>query len=98
MIKTAALAYSGFLGGAASDGGEDIAVDLKGNAYVTGDTVSSPDTFPAVGGPDPSYNEDTDASWQRWPPTASSSTQATSAGRDSISGEASPWTGPATRM
>jgi hypothetical protein len=49
-----ALVYVGFLGGRGQDFGEDIAVDASGNAYVTGATSSS--DFPAVVGPDLSYN------------------------------------------
>jgi pimeloyl-ACP methyl ester carboxylesterase len=48
------LVYAGFLGGSDIDGGSDIAVDADGNAYVTGWTSSS--NFPAVVGPDTSYN------------------------------------------
>jgi hypothetical protein len=54
-----ALVYSGFLGGSGSDGGEGIAVDSSGNAYVTGWTTSS--DFPVVVGPDTSYNDYGDA-------------------------------------
>jgi hypothetical protein len=49
-----ALIYLLTFGGAGFDAGFDIAVDLAGNAYVTGGT-SSPN-FPTVGGPDLSYN------------------------------------------
>jgi len=49
-----ALVYSGFLGGSNTDVGSDIAVDADGNAYVTGETSSR--NFPAVVGPDTSYN------------------------------------------
>jgi len=54
-----ALVYAGFLGGSASDEGWGIAVDASGNAYVTGETGSS--DFPAVVGPDTSYNGGGDA-------------------------------------
>lgn len=53
------LAYAGFLGGSAEDYGYDIAVDGAGNAYVTG--VTSSGNFPAVVGPDLSYNGSSDA-------------------------------------
>jgi hypothetical protein len=55
----AALLYAGFLGGSDRDGGTGIAVDAAGNAYVTGTTSSS--NFPAVVGPDTSYNGGDDA-------------------------------------
>ena len=48
------LVYAGFLGGSDWDWGLGIAVDAAGNAYVTGETSSS--NFPAVVGPDTSYN------------------------------------------
>jgi hypothetical protein len=54
-----ALVYAGFLGGSGGDGGSDIAVDASGNAYVTGETFSS--DFPAVVGPDLSFNGYVDA-------------------------------------
>ena len=53
------LAYAGFLGGWYYDGGDGIAVDGAGNAYVTGGTGYS--DFPAVVGPDLSHNGGGDA-------------------------------------
>jgi hypothetical protein len=40
------LAYSSFLGGSGSDGGEAVAVDRQGHAFVSGATASA--NFPAV--------------------------------------------------
>jgi hypothetical protein len=54
-----ALVYAGFLGGSNYDYGSGIAVDASGSAYVTGRTYSS--DFPAVVGPDLSYNGGGDA-------------------------------------
>jgi hypothetical protein len=48
------LVYAGFLGGSYDDRGRGIAVDSSGNAYVTGWTESG--DFPAVAGPDTSFN------------------------------------------
>jgi len=47
------LVYSTYLGGSSSDGGESIAVDSSGNAYVTGSTGSA--DFPIVNAYQPSY-------------------------------------------
>jgi uncharacterized repeat protein (TIGR01451 family) len=51
----AALVYSGYIGGSGNDFGNGIAVDFSGNAYAVGYT-SSGAGFPAVAGPDPTYN------------------------------------------
>jgi hypothetical protein len=48
-----ALVYSTYLGGSASDGGNAIAVDTSGNAYVTGITSST--NFPTANAVQPSY-------------------------------------------
>jgi hypothetical protein len=50
------LVYAGYIGGLGDDQGFGIAVDVSGNAYVTGSTTSSGGTFPAAVGPDLSYN------------------------------------------
>jgi hypothetical protein len=54
------LVYSGYIGGSAKDVGNSIAVDVNGNAYVAGFTLSSQTTFPVKGGPDLTYGGGTD--------------------------------------
>ena len=56
-----ALVYCGYIGGLSYDGGDGIAVDSAGNAYVTGYTSSPPASFPETVGPDLSFNGYRDA-------------------------------------
>ncbi|HSQ79016.1 MAG TPA: SBBP repeat-containing protein, partial [Candidatus Bathyarchaeia archaeon] len=50
------LAYCGYIGGIYQDSGSAVAVDGFGNAYITGNTMSSEsDGFPVVVGPDLTY-------------------------------------------
>jgi hypothetical protein len=59
-VSGSALAYSTFLGGGAFDRGQDIAVDGRGRAYVTGFTEST--DYPTTPGAfDTSYNGNRDA-------------------------------------
>jgi hypothetical protein len=51
-----ALEYCGYIGGSGDDYGYGIAVDLSGNAYITGYTSSSEGTFPVRMGPDLTHN------------------------------------------
>src|SRR6185369_16411421 len=51
-----ALVYAGYIGGATGNYGYAIAVDASGNAYVTGYTDSSQETFPVTVGPDLTFN------------------------------------------
>ena len=55
------LTYAGYLGGASSDIGYDVAVDASGAAYVAGETFSDATTFPETGGPDLDHNGGADA-------------------------------------
>jgi hypothetical protein len=58
----ASLAYCGYIGGSADDGGQDVAVDSEGRAHVTGFAQSSQtDGFPVTVGPDVSHNGGYDA-------------------------------------
>ncbi|WP_437909056.1 SBBP repeat-containing protein [Sorangium sp. So ce327] len=55
------LEYAGYIGGAGSDVGQGIDVDLAGNAYISGNTASDELTFPVKIGPDLTYNGAEDA-------------------------------------
>ena len=55
------LAYSGYIGGTGGEGGNGIAVDRAGDAYVVGWTVSTEPSFPVTVGPDVSANGGGDA-------------------------------------
>jgi beta-propeller repeat-containing protein len=48
--------YAGFIGGDQIDYGRDVAVDAQGFAYYVGWTNSDETSFPALGGPDLTYN------------------------------------------
>lgn len=50
------LVYCGYIGGVETDCGYNIAVDTWGNAYVTGGTESTEESFPVKAGPDLSFN------------------------------------------
>jgi hypothetical protein len=50
------LVYCGYIGGNATEWGQGIAVDGAGNAYITGETVSTEDSFPVTVGPDLTFN------------------------------------------
>jgi uncharacterized repeat protein (TIGR02543 family) len=60
-VSGMALVYCGYIGGSDLDRGFGIAVDCEGNAYVTGDTLSTEATFPVTVGPDLTYNGSLDA-------------------------------------
>jgi len=56
VLDPAVLVYCGYIGGSGEDFGYGIAVDAAGNAYVTGTTTSTQQTFPVTVGPDPTFN------------------------------------------
>jgi hypothetical protein len=60
VAKVAALGtsliYSGYIGGNDEDVSSGIALDIKGNAFVTGSTLSTEATFPVTVGPDLTFN------------------------------------------
>ncbi|OGO29674.1 MAG: hypothetical protein A2Z16_15255 [Chloroflexi bacterium RBG_16_54_18] len=55
------LVYAGYIGGGFDERGTGIAVDMAGNAYVTGWTTSTQTNFPVTGGPDLTYGGSVDA-------------------------------------
>ena len=55
------LVYCGYIGGSIGDFGSGIAIDGSGNAYVTGTTGSTEQTFPVAMGPDLTFNGGADA-------------------------------------
>jgi len=62
VVDPVTLVYCGYIGGSHYDGGQHIAVDASGNAYVTGTTGSyGDDTFPVTVGPDLTHNGSFDA-------------------------------------
>ena len=62
VLDPVILVYAGYIGGAGEDEqGNGIAVDRDGNAYVTGGTNSTKDSFPVQVGPDLTDNGNFDA-------------------------------------
>jgi hypothetical protein len=55
------LVYCGYIGGSDHDFGQDIAVDIAGNAYIVGYAGSTEATFPVSIGPDLTHNGNYDA-------------------------------------
>lgn len=58
--SSSSLVYCGYIGGTSDDYGSGIAVDISGNAYITGATISATG-FPVTVGPDLSYNGGSEA-------------------------------------
>ena len=57
VLDPATIVYCGFIGSAADDGGNAVAIDAAGNAYVTG--FAGFYDFPATVGPDLTFNSAT---------------------------------------
>ncbi|MGE5343542.1 MAG: SBBP repeat-containing protein [Candidatus Omnitrophota bacterium] len=56
ILDPAVIVYCGYIGGSGTDIGYSIAIDNLGCAYLTGQSDSSENTFPAPIGPDVKYN------------------------------------------
>jgi len=54
------LTFCGYLGGAADEIGQDIAVDANGTVFLTGGTSSPETSFPVLSGPELTYDGFTD--------------------------------------
>jgi Beta-propeller repeat len=61
VLDPVLFAYLGYIGGSGDDRGNGIAVDGKGNAYVTGTTTSDETSFPVQAGPNLTFNGSSDA-------------------------------------
>jgi hypothetical protein len=61
VVDPAIITYAGYLGGADSEAGNAIAVDMAGDAYIAGVTESDALSFPVAVGPDLTYNGGGDA-------------------------------------
>ena len=61
VLDPIVVIYAGYVGGALDERGLGIAVDGQGNAYITGETWSTPTTFPDTVGPIRTYSGNGDA-------------------------------------
>ncbi|UCC80033.1 MAG: SBBP repeat-containing protein [Candidatus Zixiibacteriota bacterium] len=66
------LIYSTYIGGSDEDRGAGVVVDINGNTYITGTTLSS--DFPTIQALDSSYNGDLDGFVCKMPPIGNSIT------------------------
>jgi RTX calcium-binding nonapeptide repeat (4 copies) len=76
------LVYAGFIGGNESDEAKDVALDEDGGAVIAGVTKSTEASFPVSGGPDLTFNGQSDAFVARVAPGGSSLTYAGYVGGD----------------
>ena len=56
MVDPVTMVSCGYFGGSDMDFGFAVAVDGAGNAYVSGETLSTEATFPVTLGPDVTFN------------------------------------------